>query len=188
MRCTRVWPGKETFWWQTSRNWKRWPKKKGENLIFPIADGKVKLSGGDQVLRTSTLIRDRPDRGEEQGNLQGESDGSSSTPHRDSSWYDGDARNGFWYTSGNFIYRHHLEPRVKLYVPREESFLFPMKYIDVTRNTHTSLDILLEKQIEDYWNVDGEKELSNTWTEFTRFVVQKERPPEGYTWSGERLT
>ena len=52
----------------------------GEKFIFPIADGTVKLSGGDQVLRTSTLIQDRPDRGEEQAYLRGESDGSSSTP------------------------------------------------------------------------------------------------------------
>ena len=29
-------------------------------------DGTVKLSGRDQVLRTPTLIRERPDRGEEQ--------------------------------------------------------------------------------------------------------------------------
>ena len=75
----------------------------GEKLIIPIADGTVKLSGGDQVLRTSTLIRDRPDRGEEQYNLQGESDGFSSTPFRDSSWSDGDARNDFWSISGNFL-------------------------------------------------------------------------------------
>ena len=47
----------------------------GEKFIFPIADGTVKLSGGDQDLRTATLIRDHPDRGEEQGNLLGESDG-----------------------------------------------------------------------------------------------------------------
>ena len=39
----------------------------GEIFIFPIADGTVKLSGGDQVLRTTTLIKDRLDRGEEQG-------------------------------------------------------------------------------------------------------------------------
>ena len=45
----------------------------GSKLIFPVADGTVKISGGDQVLRTSTLIRDRQDRGEEQGNLPGES-------------------------------------------------------------------------------------------------------------------
>ena len=35
--------------------------KSCETFIFPIADGTVKLSGGDQVLRTSTLMRDRPD-------------------------------------------------------------------------------------------------------------------------------
>ena len=51
----------------------------GEKFIFRIADGTAKPSGGDQVLRTSTLIRDRPDRGKEKGILQGESDGSSST-------------------------------------------------------------------------------------------------------------
>ena len=34
-----------------------------EKFIFPIADGTVKLSGGDRVLRTSTSFRDRADRG-----------------------------------------------------------------------------------------------------------------------------
>ena len=38
---------------------------KGDNFIFPVADGAVKISGEDQDLRTSTLIRHR-DRGEEQ--------------------------------------------------------------------------------------------------------------------------
>ena len=94
----------------------------GEKFIFPIPDGTAKLSRGDQALRTSTLIRDRPDRGEEQGNLLGESDGSSSLPLRDSSLYDAEARNDFWSVSSNFTYRHHVEPRVKLYVPREASF------------------------------------------------------------------
>ena len=35
---------------------------KGEKFIFPVADGAVKISGGDQDLRTSTFIRDNPDR------------------------------------------------------------------------------------------------------------------------------
>ena len=47
----------------------------GEKFDIPDRTCKEKRSGGDQDLRTSTLIRDRPDRGEEQGNLQGESDG-----------------------------------------------------------------------------------------------------------------
>ena len=55
-----------------------------------------------------------------------------------------------------------MEPRVKLDMPREESFPIPLKYIDVTRTTYTSLDVLLEKNVEDYWNVDGERELSDS--------------------------
>ena len=73
-------------------------------------------------------------------------------------------------------------------MPKEESFLVPLEYIDVTRTTHTSLDVLLETHIEDHWNVDGERELSDAWTGFTRFILLYERPPNGYTWSGERLT
>ena len=51
----------------------------GEKFLFSIADGTDKISGGDQVLRTPTLFHDRPDRRKKQDNLQGESDGSSST-------------------------------------------------------------------------------------------------------------
>ena len=176
-------------------------------------------------------------------------------------------KNDFWAIPGEFIYRHHVAPRVKLYVPKEETFHVPLKYIDVTRSTHTDLDVLLKKKTDDYWNarfeqtfvrflerihkihpaereasfwihvvrevtdrdsttrpdyvwplrfplnyidvtrtthtsqdvllekhiedycnVDGEKELSDAWTGFTKFTQLKERPPEGYTWCGRRLT
>ena len=156
-------------------------------VYIPSEIGTVKLSGGDQDLRTSTLIRDCPDRVEEQDNLRGVSEGSSWTSRQDSSWYDGEAGNDFWSISGDFIYRHHVEPRVKLYVPTEESFPIPMKYIDVARTTHTSLDVLLEKNVDDYWNADGERELSDEWKGFTRFILLNERPP-GFSWSGRRLT
>ena len=42
--------------------------------------------------------------------------------------------------------------------------------------------------MDDYWNVDGDRELSDTWTGFTRFTTLKEKPPYGHTWSGRRLT
>ena len=90
--------------------------------------------------------------------------------------------------SGNFIYRHHVEPRVKLYSPREESFPIPLKYIDVSRTTHTNLDVMQESRIDDYWNIDGSRDLSDSWTGFTQFTLLSEKPPEGYMWSGERLT
>ena len=83
--------------------------------------------------------------------------------------------------------RHHVEPRVKLYMPREESYPIPLKHIDVARTTHTSLDVMMEKHIDDYWNVDGERELSDAWTGFTRFILLNERPPDGFSCSGSRL-
>ena len=80
--------------------------------------------------------------------------------------------------SGNFIYRHHVEPRVKLYSPREESFPIPLKYIDVLRTTHTNLDVMQESRIDDYWNIDGSRDLSDSWTGFTQFTLLSEKPPE----------
>ena len=67
-----------------------------EKFTVHIADGNVKLSVGDQVLRTSTLIRDNPDR---------------------------EARNGFWSISGNYIYLHHVEPKSQ--TERVESRIIP---------------------------------------------------------------
>ena len=90
--------------------------------------------------------------------------------------------------SGNFIYSHHVEPRVKLYSPREESFPIPLKYIDVSGTTCTNLDLKQEKRINDYWKIDGSRDLSDPWTGFTQFALLEEKPPEGYLWSGERLT
>ena len=96
----------------------------------------------------------------------------------------GEAINDFWSMSGSFIHRHHVEPRVKLYSPREESFPIPLKYIDVTRTTHTNLDVKQEKRIDDYWNIDGSRDLSDPWTGFTQFTLLDEKAPDGYTLSG----
>ena len=156
--------------------------KQGE-FIFPIADGRIKTPGGDQELRTSTLIRPRPIQGEGHVDFLGESEGSFPQPH-DSFPDAGEAMNDFWSMSGSFIYRHHVEPRVKLYSPREESFPIPLKYIDVTRTTHTNLDVKQEKRIDDYWNIDGSRDLSDPWTGFTQFTLLDEKAPDGYTWSG----
>ena len=107
------------------------PKENGK-IIFPVADGRIKLPGRDQDLRTSTL-RNRPIRGESHVDFLGESEGSLPQP-QDSFPDAGEAINDLWSMSGNFI------PRVKLYSPREESFPIPLKYIDVSRTTHTNLD------------------------------------------------
>ena len=99
--------------------------KQGE-FIFPIADGRNKTFGGDQELRTSTLVRHQPIQGERNIDFLGESEGSLPQPH-DSLPDAGEAINVFWSMSGSFIYHHHVEPRVKLYSSREESFPIAFK-------------------------------------------------------------
>ena len=63
---------------------------------------------------------------------------------------DAEDRRDFWSIQDDFICRHHTEPRFQPHVPKEETF----QYIDVTRSTHTDLDVLEEIRIDDYWNVD----------------------------------
>ena len=46
------------------------------------------------------------------------------------------------------------------------------------------MDVKQEKRIDDYWNVDGSRDLSDPWRGFTQFTLLEEEPPDGYMWSG----
>ena len=115
--------GRATYWLQTLKSWKRWthrkstqkrlnakevifPKENGK-FIFPVADGRIKFVGGDQELRTSTLIRDHPIRGEGRRGFHEESERSPPPSPQDSNPDAGEAINDFWSMSGNFI---HIPP------------------------------------------------------------------------------
>ena len=123
---------------------------------------------------------------EEREDLRGKSDGSP--PQQDSSPGDGEPRNDLWSISGKYITVITLNQESNFYVPREESFPNQLRSFDVTSASSATLDVLLERRIHDYWNIEGDRDLSDAWTGFTRFTISDEKPPEGYTWSGERLT
>ena len=123
------------------------------------------LVGGDQALKTSTLIRKQPIWGESHHDFLEESEGSPLADSLQDSYPDAcEARNDFWSISGDFIYRHHIEPRVKFCTPREESFPILLKYRDVSRATHATFDALQESLVEDDWNIDGSRDLSDSLT------------------------
>ena len=73
-------------------------------------------------------------------------------------------------------------------MPKEETSPIPLKYIDVTRATYTNLDVLEERRTDDYWNVDANLNLSDSWKGFTKFTLLKEKLPKRFLWSEERLT
>ena len=85
-------------------------------------------------------------RSEDLRELHGNSERSQPTETKD----DAEARKDYWSIEGDFIYRHHIEPRVQNYVRKEQTFPIPLKHIDVTRATYTNLDVLQERRIDDY--------------------------------------
>ena len=167
-------------------------RKENGKFIFPVADGRIKTPGGDQELRTSTLVWESPIRGESRVDFLGESEGSLPPP-QDSLLDAGEAMNDFWSMSGNFICRHHVETRVKVYSPREESFLIPLKYIDVSRTSHTNLDVMQERRIDapHRWLLEHRWAKRFVWfldTFHSVNSISREKLPYGYMWYGERLT
>ena len=64
----------------------------------------------------------------------------------------------------------------------------PLKYMDATRSTHTDLDVMQEKRVDEYSNVDSNRSLSDSRKGFTKFTLFNEKPPKGYMWCARRLT
>ena len=141
-------------------------QKDGE-FVFLVADGSAKLPGRAYEFQEPTLRRESTVRRE---NLSGESRGDREEFQPQETKDDEGINEGFFGLlqkhGKNFIYRHHIEPRSSTHVPREESFPIPLKYIDVIRSTHTDLDVAQEKRIDDHWNVDGNRNRSDSWDWF----------------------
>ena len=49
------------------------------------------------------------------------------------------------------------------------------------------LDVKQERRIDDYWNIDGSRDLSVPWTGFTQFTLLEGKPPDGYLWLGVEI-
>ena len=71
---------------------------------------------------------------------------------------------------------------------RRKKHSFFWEYIDVTRSTHTDLDVLQEKRIDDYWNVVRAEVCQILGQDFQSSLDWKKKPPQGYMWSGRRMT
>ena len=94
---------------------------KGDRVMFPVADGTVKIFGGDRRLRPAPLIRDCPASetiiilNEERNKKFFEENQTDSllqllfkmTQHGTMR----KPKNHFWSISGDSIYRHHVEPK-----------------------------------------------------------------------------
>ena len=140
--------------------------KSGENWTFPVADRTVQPHGGDW--------------GECREDFLDESKGSPPTTHFQDSYPDG------WSTWWILVHlrRPHIPPSRWTNSQTLHAERRVISYIDVTRVTHTTVDVLQECRIDYCWNIDGSRDLSDSWKDFRQFTLLKGNPPEGYMWSG----
>ena len=45
-----------------------------------------------------------------------------------------------------------------------------------------------DSRVDEYWNNDGSRDLTVSWTSFNQFSMLQEKPADGHMWSGARLT
>ena len=119
--------GKEIFWLLTLKNWKfgcignlspeieckrSLDNSQNREFVFSVTDGTAKLLGRDNEFQEPTPRREQTVKREREsfsGDSQGEAEESQPTEARD----DIEARREFWSILGDFIFRHHIEPRVQ---------------------------------------------------------------------------
>ena len=77
-----------------------------------MADGSATLSGRDYEFQESTLRREHTVKREI---LSGESQGDGEEFQPEETKDDAGTQEDFWSNQGDFIYRHHLEPRVQFF-------------------------------------------------------------------------
>ena len=124
--------------------------------MFLIADGTVKLSGRDHGIRKSTSMWDQPVEARNPVEIFKE---VRTSLNQDETKDDAEARNDCWSIDGDFICRHHVEPRVAAPRAEEERFTQSTEiYRRDQDHTYTNPDVLQEGRIEDYWNMSQFKQ------------------------------
>ena len=84
--------------------------QKNAEFVLLVADGPAKLSGRDHEFHESTLRCEFTVRREK---LSGESHGDREEFRAEETKDDAGIHKDFWSIQGDFIYRHHVEPRVQ---------------------------------------------------------------------------
>ena len=81
-----------------------------------------------------------------------------------------------------YHWKLHLQGSCRLkatvYMPKSD-FPIPLRHNDFDKQTDTRLDVIHEKSINHYWNVDEDRILSDPCIGVTRFTILSKSPPDG---------
>ena len=190
MHETRVESGKETSWSQTLKNWWRWTHRKCQNRKEVETSFSRSQMEQSKSLGANSVWEHPPWPGTVRNEARNK---KSSRKFRgmEDSIPSSRRLNPWWWGSEKWLLDDHR--RIHLSSSRwtqSQTVHAERRNISYSKEVHRRYQNnmyitgrFVGEKLEDYCNVDGEKELSDAWTSFTRFILLNERPPDGKTWS-----
>ncbi|MHC4952052.1 MAG: integrase catalytic domain-containing protein, partial [Planctomycetota bacterium] len=175
------------------------PYREGGSFIFPIAAGALRQPGSspDQSDNPDPFNRAGGNPRQDSNDDEGDDDWKELEPfdleeeavqktdpdakHQHKPKDEDPSLQDFWSFNGEVLTRHHVVPRSSLFVPSDPESPIPTKFLDVLRTTFTDLGNEEENQINDYWNVQGNRVLSDNWVGKTNIPILRKPPPKGWT-------
>ncbi len=120
-------------------------------FISPLVEGTLRQPGSNRyrnsssrrqakgdLLRGDDVDEERVDTDEEEGaEDEDRKEPAEAQPEETES---ADAPKDYWSFPGETIHIHHVQPRTTLFVPTEENYPIPVKYLDVMRRTDTDIE------------------------------------------------
>ena len=157
-----------------------WYHTKEMNSLFPVADGTAKLSGGDR--------RSRKTHSKAGNIMQGATISVENFKvNRESLIWKNQQMTvklvlaDFWSMKGDFIYRHHNEPRVQ---PRADGRTIPC-----STEIHWCNKTMQEKRVDDFGKADSNRCLSDSWNGLHKIHSRERKTSQGiHMCPGRRLT
>lgn len=97
-----------------------------------------------------------------------------------------------WTVSSTAVVRHHMTPRMYLYVTNEAECPVPMRFLDVVRSPITNIEDNTDAFVQDVWNTEvplpeDTRPVSGEWTGNTMFRMLRPEPPAGFVWDLDKL-
>ena len=126
-------------------------QKVNDQYTFPCADGSLRHEGFSERPPPAAAFDARSDPWQVIVTKNEDPGDESSTGDQDRQ----EARHCSWSISGKYIFRNHVIPRTELCV-RNDDFLVLVRYMDVCRQTKTSVDVLQDQSI-------GDRPSSDAW-------------------------
>ena len=147
--------------------------QKEKEIKFPKTDGEAKLSGRERIPRTHSKAGTNRKEWRSQWRTSRRTERASTDRTTEKTF-------GRFKVTSSLVITLNLE--FNFTCRNKKHSIFHLSKMTKKMSTQINLDVMKGKRIDDYWIVDENRSLSDTWTWFTNFTPIKEELWEGRYW------